>query len=80
LEVILAYESRFMNEPARTFSTLKTKEHVSKYLLEAAILYVLCVLRYIPEASTLMRMNIYSQDTTQLGGVWQQRVFKVFLK
>jgi hypothetical protein len=53
LEVILAYESRFMNESARTFSTLK-KEHVSKYLLEAAILYVLCVLRYIPEASTLM--------------------------
>jgi hypothetical protein len=41
-ENILAYESAFSNEPARALVIVNTKEQVSSYLPEAAII---CVLR-----------------------------------
>jgi hypothetical protein len=63
LEIVLVYESTFTNEPARSFGLLKTKEHVSRYLPEAA---TLCVPRYLLEAPVLMLMNIYLQGTTRL--------------
>jgi hypothetical protein len=42
LKMILAYESAFSNEPARALVIVNTKEQVSSYLPEAAII---CVLR-----------------------------------
>jgi hypothetical protein len=53
-EVVLAYQSRLTNGPARTCVKLGTKEHVS---------------RYLPEAATLMLMNFYSHDITQSGQI-----------